>query len=181
MKIKVTITGKSLLELHKEYGVGNSGFYSSDPWWKNEAFAKEKPEPGQYEITFDKKSVNKTHNEQFKEIKKGFAPAHPAVVTEAVLAHFRETGKRLLEDWYVRAPSLDSDGLRVIVGYFDARGLSVDHCWDDYRDSRIGVSAARKLRNLKPGELETFDPSNLESRVKKLEEDIEKIRKFLVF
>jgi len=50
----------------------------------------------------------------------------------------------LLPSVYVRTSSLDSDGDRVYVGGFDAKGLYVDFCWDDDRYGYISVSSARK-------------------------------------
>ena len=38
----------------------------------------------------------------------------------------------------------DSDGDRVIVGFFVERGLGVDDNWDDIRNSIVGLASARK-------------------------------------
>jgi hypothetical protein len=50
----------------------------------------------------------------------------------------------LLPSVYVRTSSLDSDGLRVFVGYFVAKGLYVSYDWDDDRGGGLGLSAGRK-------------------------------------
>lgn len=174
--MKIKITGKSLNELYKEYGVGSGGFYSSDPWWKHESFEDEKPEPGEYEILFDKGSVNKTYSEQIGELKKGFTVLHPSAITEIVLSHFKETGERLLEDWYVRSDTLGSDGARVYVGRFGARGLLVSYWRDSGHDGYLGVSAARKLP-LKSRKLEPLESLTLESAIKMIKKEGYKVFK----
>lgn len=51
----------------------------------------------------------------------------------------------LLPDIYVRTASLGSDGHRVRVGLFDARGLDVNYRWDGSRLSFLGLASARKF------------------------------------
>jgi hypothetical protein len=43
---------------------------------------------------------------------------------------------------------LDSDGNRVYVGNFDAKGLNVNNYWDDNQNDNIGVSAARQSNSI---------------------------------
>ena len=43
---------------------------------------------------------------------------------------------------------LDSDGNRVNVGNFDAKGLNVNNYWDNNRNDNIGVSAARQSHSI---------------------------------
>ena len=50
----------------------------------------------------------------------------------------------LLPSIYVHTSSLDSGGIRIVVGCFLDRGLDVSHWNDDDHDGRIGLSAARK-------------------------------------
>ncbi len=61
-----------------------------------------------------------------------------------MVGYFLATGECLFEKIYVRCVDLDSDGRRASVGDFDAGGLRVNVWYDDRRDDRIGVSAARK-------------------------------------
>ena len=169
---KHNYTGASMLELQKKYGTGLSGFYSKDPWWKDEVFAKEKPDAGMYEIDLRTDLVNMTFDEQKEKLDKEFDVIHPAILIEAIFEHFKKTGERLLENNCVRTSSIDSDGLRVDVGHFDSGGLHVGRYWDDRRLSYIGLSGARKL-SLDTGRLETFESlsvrvENLEATVKKL-------------
>lgn len=154
--MKFTITGKSLKELYEEYGVDASGFYSKNPWWMNEKFAQEKPEPGDYEISTEKALTNLTYKKQEQQLPDGFSFPHPAVIAEAILSHYKKTGIRILEDWYTRTSSIVSFGDHVDVGHFHADGLHVSSSWDDYRSDSVGVSAARKFSE--PG---TIESSNL--------------------
>ena len=145
MNIKHTYSGKSILELKKEFGLGSKGFYDQS-WYENEDLAKEKPQAGEYEICFDKDSVNKTYSEQIAGLQEGFTVPHPTIVIEAILTHFKKTGERLLEDWYVRTSSLDSDGRRVDVGFCPG-GLYVYHWHGSNRVSSIGVSSSKKVNS----------------------------------
>jgi len=54
-------------------------------------------------------------------------------------------GVYLLPNLYVRTSSLDSDSLRVIVGFFDAEGLDVADYWDGSCSGLLGLSAGRKF------------------------------------
>lgn len=166
--MKKTIThlysGKSLKELREEFGTGSSGFYNQD-WYKKESLYTEKAKAGTYEIVVEKQLENLTYEEQKKKLKKGWNIPHPAVLAEAILMHYKKTGERLLKDWYSRTRSTDSDGYRVSVGYFDSGGLSVGSGWGGSRFDHVGVSASRKLKNLTPHSLESFDPLSIKVTV----------------
>ncbi len=138
-----SIEAKSLLDLKEEYGTGSNGFYNNT-WWLDEDFAKSVPEPGTYEINIEKQLANMTYNEQAEGLDEGWDFPHPAVIAQAILKHYQETGERILENWYTRTSFTDSDGHHVSVGYFYSDGLYVYYHWDDYRDSCIGIAAARK-------------------------------------
>ncbi len=161
------ISGKSLNELKKQYGTGKAGFYDQD-WYIDEAFANDKPEAGIYEINFGEDTRNKTFGEQQKGLAKGFEVVHPAVIAEALLLHFKESGKYLCENYWVRTSLLDSHGDRVNVGDCDAGGVGVGYDWGDGRLGSIGVGASRKFTpNIETG---TLDPlASLESRIAALE------------
>ena len=161
MKIKHTYSGSSLLELRKKFGIGSSGFYDNT-WFLKEKFAKDKAPKGVYEIDVSKKHTNLTYEEQKSKLKKGWDFSHPAVLAEAILTHYKNTNKRLLEDWYSRTFCLDSDGDRVRLGLFGSGGLVVDGWWDDRRGSLVGLSSSWKLRNLKPRKVESFEDLNIE-------------------
>ena len=163
--MKIKTTGKSLKELKEIYGTGSSGFYPQS-WYENESFYTEKPEAGTYEIEFDRKLCNKTYKEQLKELPKGFSPTHPAIIVEAILSYFKETGERLLENWYVKSDTLGSGGGRVLVGGFDGGGLGVGGWRDVSRDDVVGLSASRKLETGNLESLDTSESLKLESAIK---------------
>jgi hypothetical protein len=146
--MKFICTGKSLVELLETYGKGNGGFCSS--WWKNENFAKDKPEAGEYEIDFKNVYLGLSLDEQKKKIKKGFEIAHPVVIAEAILSHYEKTGKRLAENFWLRSSLFTDAGHVSCVGYFDGNGLVVNY-WDGLRNSDVGVGASRKFKSLKSG------------------------------
>ena len=62
----------------------------------------------------------------------------------AVTAYFKVRDVYLLKGVYVRTSSVDADGRRVFVGYFDSRGLRVGHYFDGRRHGHVGVSSSRK-------------------------------------
>lgn len=161
MKITHNYSGKSLLELREQYGTGASGFYNNK-WWLNEKFAKEKPPKGTYEIELHN-SFNKTFDEQKAELKDDFEVVHPAILAEAILKHYKKTGKRLAENYWYRCSSVASDGYRVDVGYFGVDGLGVISFWDDFRYDLLGLAASRKfLKSRKLEPIESLENSILE-------------------
>ena len=166
-------SGKSLLELREKFGTGSSGFWDNT-WWLKEDWAKEKPEVGVYGLDLSDELVDLTFDEQKKKLKKGFEVAHPAIIAEAILTHFKETGERLCENYWVRTSSIPSAyaGCVSCVGNFDENGLDVGR-WGGYRRSSLGVGASRKLRSLKPRKIEPLDSLSLEKRVERIEKWIE--------
>ncbi len=176
--MKIKTTGKSIKELLAEYGTGSNGLYPQE-WYKKEAFFTEKPEAGEWDIDFGTDLTNMTYSEQMNKVPNGYDPIHPAILIEAILLHYKETGQKMLSNSWSRTSILDSDGFRVSVGGFGAEGLDVSRWSDDSRVDSFGLSAARKLSS-NPGTLEPLESLSLESRIKSLEEDMEKIRKFLI-
>ena len=173
--MKITSTGQSLIDLYKIYGEGSNGFYSF--WWKDEVFANDKPEAGEYEVNIEKKELeNLTYHEQVKKLEKGYEVPHPAILMQALLEYHKKTGKYAMKNWHSRTSLRDSDGSRVCVGYCDADGVYVFSVWVGYRDDNVGLSASRKFKkSLDTGSLESFESSPLELRVSVLEEKLRKI------
>ncbi|MDO8497981.1 MAG: hypothetical protein Q7S61_05575 [bacterium] len=66
------------------------------------------------------------------------------VMVYTIIGHFLATGERLFEKEYVRTRTLDSDGDRVLVGYFDAYGLYIVDWSGDGPSGYVGLSVARK-------------------------------------
>lgn len=170
--IKIKITGMSLLELKDKFGIGEKGFWDNN-WWTNEKFAREKPLAGIYEISVEKDLTNMTFNEQKDSIPKGFNFTHPAVLVEAILTHYQNTGERLLENWYSRTNVYTSEGNLADVGSFDRDGVNVDRDEADNSNGGLGVAFSAMISD-------SFDSLDLEIRVKKLEEfkfQVEKVLK----
>jgi hypothetical protein len=117
-----------------------------DAWYNKQAFAKDKGEVG-WQLVHKvpvADSTNKTWNEQQALLSKDEETPKAQVMVYTIVGHFLATDERLFENIYVRCSDLDSDGDRVYVGSFAAKGLNVDS-WDgDYRNCYIGRSAARK-------------------------------------
>lgn len=121
-------------------------FYQQD-WYDNNAVGND---AGVLEWHLVRKisvpdSKSKTWPEQQDLIDHGIDEIPEAnVMVYTIIGHFLNTGERLFEKEYVRTRTIDSNGYRVRVGYFDARGLDVGNWRDDNRNDYIGLSAARK-------------------------------------
>ncbi len=162
MKIKHNYSGKSLLELRSEFGVGEGGFYNTT-WWLKEKFATEKADIGIYDIEFHEDWNNLTYQEQLEKMGNGEEFLHPAVLSEAILTYHKKVDKNLMENWYSRTLCVVSDGDRVCVGYFGSLGLNVGSYWGDYRIGYIGVASARKFSGkLKFEKIDTFEPLKID-------------------
>jgi len=99
-------------------------------------------------------SVSKTVDEQTKlldELRERYdLPAthlssfgSAALLAGLILAQFKLTGERVpLDCYWIRTDTLDADGLRLGLGYFDERGLVCGSCgWGDRRDDGLGCFA----------------------------------------
>ena len=119
-------------------------FYSQD-WYDKQAFAKDKGEIGWHLVRKVPvaHSTSKTWNDQQALLSKDEETPPARIVVYTMIGHFLATGERLFEKLCVRCVDLGSDGRRVVVGLFDAGGLSVNY-WYDYRRDNVGLSAARK-------------------------------------
>lgn len=162
--LRIKTTGLSLLEVRAKY----SDCFYKQSWYDKEEFAKDKPEAGEYEFDFENSLKNQIYAEQVSAL--GFRGdgsefPHPAVLAEALCIHFKETGERLMTDWWSRTSLLDSDGRRVDVGRFGAVGLGVDHYWVDDRRSYLGVVGARKLDTGSLAPIDPFDSLPLQSLI----------------
>lgn len=169
--LTIDFPGASLLDVLEK----NKDLVYPQTWYKDEAFAKEQIPAGTWEVSLEsvKDSLSKNWTEQQELIGKGSEVPPVAVLAYAIFQHFKDTGERAFENVYVRTSSLDSDGVRVSVGFFDARGLSVAYYWDGSRLSFLGIASARKssIESLGAAEpLESFETLNLFERVQKIED-----------
>ncbi len=124
---------------------GQDLFFSQD-WYEKESFAKSEGEISWQLVRKEPvaNSFSKTWDEQ--RILLSGAEEIPAarIMVYTIIGHFLATGERLFKDTYVRVFSFDADWRSVIIGYFDANGLSVSSYGSDARDGDIGLSAARR-------------------------------------
>lgn len=143
--ITVEIESLSILDLRERYGIGENGFYDKS-WWLDEDFAQDKPKPGIYEINIEKQLTNMTYSKQKQKLPEGWSFAHPAVISQAILKHYEETGQRIFNDWYTRTSLTDSDDNHVGVGGFDFIGLNIYYsCCDGNCIPNLGAVPSRKL------------------------------------
>jgi hypothetical protein len=117
-----------------------------DAWYNKQVFAKDHGEARWQLVrkTLVSNSTSKTWAEQQALLIKNEEVPTAQVMTYTIIGHFLATHERLFEKIYVRTSDVDSDGLRVDVGFFDSDGLNVDIYWDDNRDDDLGMASARK-------------------------------------
>lgn len=135
----------SLLEVR---ALRKDHFYSKEGgWYAEQAFAQNDKVETRW-IMLRKESVpqstSKNWNGQQALLSVDEVTPNVAEVTWCVTTYKAVRNIYLLPSIYVRTSSLDSDGLRVYVGSFDAKGLGVSYYWDDGRRGDLGLSAARK-------------------------------------
>lgn len=123
-------TAMSTLDVRE---IQSTHFYSkTGGWYADQKFAREdKTSFGWLLIkkTPVANSTSKTCNEQNKLLSKLETVPNAAEMCWFITTYFEVRGARLFEGVYVRTSSLVSDGRRVYVGNFDARGLFVDGYW----------------------------------------------------
>lgn len=135
----------SLLEVR---GLKKDHFYSKEGgWYAEQAFAQNDKVDTRW-IMLRKEpvpqSTSKNWSEQQALLSDNEVTPNAAEVVWCVTTYKVVRNTYLLRNIYVRTSSLDSDGLRVDVGDFDAGGLGVNRYWDDVRGGGLGVSAGRK-------------------------------------
>lgn len=122
-------------------------FYAKDdPWYRNQAFAKDKGQAGWHLVRKDivPNSTSKTWQEQQALLGKDDETPTARILIYAAILTFLATGVKLLPNIYARVSDLDSGGYRVYVGRFGGSGLHVYDRWGDVRSDRFGVSSSRK-------------------------------------
>ena len=90
-------------------------------------------------------SLSKNWSEQSDLISDPMSVPNAAEAVWGLTTYKAVRGVYLLPNLYVRTSSLDSDGLRVNMGSFDARGLHIYYYWDDLRDGYLALSSGRKF------------------------------------
>lgn len=168
----INFPGLSLNEVREKF----PELFYDQSWYTNDAFAKEKAPAGIYEVSTEpiEGSLNKTWEEQQSLIPSDFEVIPAAVLAYAICTHFKETGERLFENMYARMSSQDSDGFRVFLGVFVARGLYVGYWSGGDRSSSLGLAVSRKSGAcaLESFDSESLSLESLNARIQKLEEII---------
>ncbi|HET9285310.1 MAG TPA: hypothetical protein VFR24_25435 [Candidatus Angelobacter sp.] len=143
--VLVAVFPLSVLEIRGKVPRNERLFYDQS-WYNKESFAKDRGEVGWQLIrkTPVPNSTSKTWPEQQALLSQDEETPTARVMVYTVIGHYLATGERLFESIYVRCSDVDSDGLRVFVGNFDAGGLRVLSNWDGLRFGFLGVSSARK-------------------------------------
>jgi len=144
--VLVAVFPLSILEVRGK--VERKLFFShEDAWYNKQSFAKERGEISWQLVrkTPVDNSTSKNWEEQLALVSEEDEVPTAQVMVYTIIGHYLATGERLFEHVYVRTSSVDSDGRRVRVGYFDSGGLLVRSGWDGGRDDVIGVSSARKF------------------------------------
>ena len=120
-------------------------FYNQD-WYNQQDFAKEK---GMVEWRLIKKtpvpnSTSKSWKEQQQLLEENEQVPSAQIMVYTIIGHYLAIKERLFENIYVRTFSLDSDGSRVSVGYFDSDGLDVNSCWAGDRSGLLALASSQK-------------------------------------
>ena len=123
-------------------------FYSKKGgWYAEQAFARNDKADTRWSMLRKEpvpESTSKNWTEQQALLSDNEITPNAAELVWCVTTYKAIRNVYLLPSIYVRTSSLDSGGIRVIVGCFIAGGLDVSHWNDDDHDGRIGLSAARK-------------------------------------
>jgi hypothetical protein len=144
--VLVAVFPMSILDIRaKVKGELWQAFYDQS-WYNKEAFAKDRGEIGWHLIrkTPVENSTNKTWNDQQVLLGKDDETPKAQVMVYTIIGHYKATNERLFEKVWVRCSDLTSDGARVHVGHFGAKGLYVSYYWDGDRDDDLGLASARK-------------------------------------
>ena len=134
----------SLLQVHKKFAYL---FSAMGGWCENHPFAKTnlvRPSWDLLRMDPVPMSHSKTWAEQLTLLRPDEGVPSAALVAFATMLHFKVSGHRLFEDCYVRTSDVNSHGLRVDVGEFDADGFVVYGYEDGCRSSSFGLSSFRK-------------------------------------
>jgi hypothetical protein len=144
--VLVAVFPMSILDIRaKVKGELWQAFYDQS-WYNKEAFAKDRGETGWHLIkkTPVENSTNKSWDEQQTLLGKDDETPKAQVMVYTIIGHYKAANERLFEKVWVRCSDLGSDGYRVCVGSFVARGLGVGNYWDDRRNDYLGLASARK-------------------------------------
>ncbi len=145
--VLVAVFPMSILDIRGK--VEHNLFYSHEDhsWYNKQAFAKDKGKIGWHLVrkTPVPDSTSKNWSEQQALLGKDDETPSVQVMIYTIIGHYKNTGKRLFKNVYVRTSCVFSGGGRVFVGRFVSAGLDVGYYWHDVRFSNLGLSSARKF------------------------------------
>lgn len=121
-------------------------FYNQD-WYDKQAFATKEKVYLQWHLIRKNEvpnSTSKTFNEQKALLTGNETVPRACEVVFMIILYFLVTGKRLLENMYVRCSDLVFGGWHVFVGVFASDGFGFSGYWDSYHDDYLGLAAARE-------------------------------------
>lgn len=184
--MKITFPNKTAKEIMEacdnKLGVGKLLGYP-EGWYKYEKFyTEEKCRPRTVYIESEIVGLNKDWHECDELVKKEKGEMlNMAEMVYFIQEYFKEYGK-YPDDNYSWTTSRSSDGGLVYVGGADAGGVRVDDGGPGVSRSSLGVrfSCSEQDSGAKSEQDEASSDGTLESRIKSLESDMEKIKKFLI-
>lgn len=183
--MQITFPNKTAKQIIKECNnkLGSGNLLYSIDWYKKEAFyTKEKCHPRTIEVSDEIEHYGKDLNE-CKELVGEDSMLNFAEYVWFIKCYFEKTGKYPEQsEWkYSWTSSRSSDGRLVGIGGCAAYGVLVGGFGPGRSDSRLGVRFFRSdvISGAKSGQPEA-ESETLESRVKSLESDMDKIKKFLI-
>ena len=175
--MKITFPNKTAKQLYEECGnkLGKSKLLYNNDWYKNEDFfTKEKCREGTREIITD---LTPTFGKTWDECKEMGEMLNFAELLWCVI----KIPDFLKEYKYSWTSSRTSDGSFVVAGDFLDDGGAVSGGRPRYSPSIIGCAfsaVALKSSTIEP--LKSDEASSLGARIKLLEDDVDKIKKFLI-
>jgi hypothetical protein len=143
--VLVAVFPLSILDICSKVSGGQRLFYDQD-WYNKESFARDRGDASWQLVRKSPvpDSTSKRWPEQQALLGNNEETPSARVMVYTIIGHFLATGERLFEKIYVRWIDVDSHGIRVYVGYFEADGLIIYNYWDDYRYDSLGLASARK-------------------------------------
>jgi len=142
--VLIAVFTLSILEVR---GKMTSKLFYDQSWYNKESFAKDRGDVSWQLVlkTPVKNSTSKTWQEQRALLSEKEETPTARVMVYTIIGHFLATGERLFENIFFRCSDVVSNGVRVLVGDFGARGLGVVGSWGSDHDDNLGMAAARKF------------------------------------
>jgi len=135
--------GNWSLQNLRDCAVGKELMHQQD-WYDEYDCAAAKLTPGVYRVRLPVPDSNRQNFTKQKDLLLPSEEVAPvALGATTLLVHLKETGNDLLDSDWCRCAEALPDAYHAVLGVYGGR-VSVDRCWDDHRDDRLWLSAARK-------------------------------------